>query len=82
VLAGAAAAVAVPGALLGVALEAAVLGPLVARMASGFAALPLAASPGQIALVVTGLLALAAAATALVARRVLREPVVTGLREP
>jgi ABC-type lipoprotein release transport system permease subunit len=81
VLAGAAAAVAVPGALLGVALEAAVLGPLVARLAAGFASLPIAPSPGQIVLVVAGLLALAAGATALVARRVLREPVVLGLRE-
>jgi putative ABC transport system permease protein len=81
VLVGAAAAVAVPGALLGVGLEAAVLGPLVARLAAGFAALPISPSPAQVALVVFGLLALAAAATALVARRVLREPVVLGLRE-
>jgi ABC-type lipoprotein release transport system permease subunit len=81
VLAGAAAAVAVPGALLGVALEAAILGPLVARLAAGFASLPIAPTPGQVILVVLGLLALAAAATALVARRVLREPVVLGLRE-
>ena len=36
---------------------------------------------GQIALVAGGLLALAVIATALVARRVLREPVVAGLRE-
>jgi ABC-type lipoprotein release transport system permease subunit len=81
VLLGAAAAVAVPGALLGVALEAAILGPLVARLAAGFASLPIAPTPGQVILVVLGLLALAAAATALVARRVLREPVVLGLRE-
>jgi putative ABC transport system permease protein len=81
VLLGAAAAVALPGALLGVALEAAVLGPLVARLAAGFASLPIAPSPGQVLLVVAGLLALATAATALVARRVMREPVVLGLRE-
>jgi ABC-type lipoprotein release transport system permease subunit len=81
VLAGAAAAVAVPGALLGVALEAAVLGPVVARLAAGFASLPISPSPAQVVLVVLGLLALAAAATALVARRVMREPVVLGLRE-
>jgi ABC-type lipoprotein release transport system permease subunit len=81
VLAGAAAAVAVPAAVAGVALEWAVLGPLVARLAAGFAALPLAPAPGQVALVVLGLLALAAGATALVARGVLREPVVAGLRE-
>jgi ABC-type antimicrobial peptide transport system permease subunit len=81
VLAGAAAAVALPGALLGVALEALVLGPVVARLAAGFASLPIAPSLAQAALVVAGLLALAGAATALVARRVLREPVVLGLRE-
>jgi len=81
VLLGAAAAVALPGAALGVALEAAVLGPLVSRLAAGFASLPIAPSLAQVALVVAGLLALAAGATALVARRVLREPVVAGLRE-
>ena len=81
VLAGAAAAVAVPGALLGLALEVGLFGPLVARLAAGFADLPLAPSAAQAAIVVLGLLALAAAATALVARRVLREPVIAGLRE-
>ena len=81
VLLGASAAVAVPGALLGVALEAAVLGPLVARLTAGFASLPIAPSPGQVVLVLFGLLALSAAATALVARRVLRESIVVGLRE-
>jgi hypothetical protein len=81
VLLGAAAAVAVPGALLGVALEAAVLGPLVARLAAGFASLPIAPTAGQVVVVFAGLLLLAGAATAVVARRVLREPVVAGLRE-
>jgi ABC-type lipoprotein release transport system permease subunit len=81
VLLGAAAAVALPGAIAGVALEVVVLGPLVARLAAGFAALPIAPAAGQVALVVVGLLALAALATAVVARRVLREPVVLGLRE-
>ena len=81
VLLGASVAVALPGALLGVALEAAVFGPVVARLAAGFASLPIAPSAGQVALVVGGLLALAVAATAFVARRVLREPVVAGLRE-
>ena len=57
------------------------LGPLVARLAAGFAALPIAPGAGQVFLVIGGLLALAAVATALVARRVLREPVVLGLRE-
>ena len=63
-------------------LEIVVLGPLVARLAAGFASLPLApGAPARCSLVVGGLLALAALATALVARRVLREPVVLGLRE-
>ncbi len=81
VLMGAAAAVALPAALVGVALEIVVLGPLVARLAAGFATLPIAPGADQVILVVAGLLALAALATALVARRVLREPVVLGLRE-
>jgi hypothetical protein len=81
VLLGAAAAVAVPAAAVGVALEILVLGPLVARLAAGFATLPIAPAAGQVILVVAGLLTLAALATALVARRVLREPVVLGLRE-
>ena len=81
VLAGAAAAVALPAALAGVLLEWALFGPLVARLAAGFASLPLAPSPGQIATVLLGLLVLTAGATAVVARRVLREPVVAGLRE-
>jgi ABC-type antimicrobial peptide transport system permease subunit len=81
VLAGAAGAVALPAALAGVVLEWAVLGPLVARLAAGFASLPLAPAPGHVAIVLIGLAALTAGATALVARRVLREPVVAGLRE-
>ena len=81
VLAGAAAAVAVPAALAGIVLEWAVFGPLVSRQAAGFASLPLAPAPGHIAIVLLGLAALTAGATALVARRVLREPVVAGLRE-
>ncbi len=81
VLAGAAAAVAIPAAIGGVLLETLAFGPLVARLAAGFASLPLAPTTGQVALVVAGLLALAAAATAIVARRVLKEPIVAGLRE-
>ncbi|HEX8102755.1 MAG TPA: FtsX-like permease family protein, partial [Solirubrobacteraceae bacterium] len=81
VFAGAAAAVAVPAALLGIALEIGVFAPLVARLAAGYAALPLLPGAGQIAIVVLGLAALAAVAVWLVARRTLREPVVEGLRE-
>ena len=81
VLAGAAAAVALPAAVAGIVLEWAVFGPLVARLAAGFASLPLSPAPGHVAIVLLGLLALSAGATLLVARRVLREPVVAGLRE-
>jgi hypothetical protein len=81
VLAGAAVVVAGPAALAGVALETLAFGPLVAHLAASFASLPIAPTGAQVALVVAGLLVLAAAATALVARRVLREPVVAGLRE-
>ena len=81
VLAGAAIAVALPAAVLGVVLERALFGPLVVKLAAGFATLPLSPTLGQTALVIAGLAALALAATALVGRRVLREPVVAGLRE-
>ena len=81
VLAGAALAVTVPAALAATVLERVVLGPLVGSFAAGFASLELAPSTAQILLVVAGLLALAAAATAVVARRVMREPIVAGLRE-
>jgi ABC-type antimicrobial peptide transport system permease subunit len=81
VLVGAALAVAVPAAIAGVLLEWLVLGPLVARLAAGYAALPLAPTAGQVAIVAGGLLLLTAAATALVARRTVREPVIAGLRE-
>jgi ABC-type lipoprotein release transport system permease subunit len=81
VLAGTALAVALPAAVAGVLLEWLVLGPLVSRHAAGYADLPLAPTAGQVALVLGGLLALAAAATAVVARRAMREPVIAGLRE-
>jgi ABC-type lipoprotein release transport system permease subunit len=67
--------------VLGIGLEIAVFGPLVARLAAGYAALPLAPDPGQVLLVAFGLLALGAVAAALVARRIMAEPVVAGLRE-
>ena len=80
-LGGAAAAVAVPALVVAVLLEALVLAPLVARLASGYADLPLGASAAQVAAVGAALLALAGAAAALTARRLVREPVVAGLRE-
>jgi ABC-type lipoprotein release transport system permease subunit len=81
VLTGAALAVAVPAALAGVLIEWLVLGPVVARLAAGYAELPLAPALGQALLVAGGLLLLAAAATVLVARRTMREPILAGLRE-
>jgi len=81
VLAGAALAVAVPAVIAGLLLEWLVLGPLVARLAAGYATLPLAPSAGQVGLVLGGVAAIAAAATTVVARRTMREPAIAGLRE-
>jgi ABC-type antimicrobial peptide transport system permease subunit len=80
-LCGAALAVAVPAAVVAVALEALVLAPLVAHGAAGYADLPLGATLGQVAAVAGGLVALAALAAWLTGRRLAREPVVAGLRE-
>jgi ABC-type lipoprotein release transport system permease subunit len=81
VFAGTAVAVAVPAALVGITLEVVAFGPLVARFAADYAALPLTPDAGQVVLVAGGLLVLAALAAGLVARRTLSEPVVLGLRE-
>ena len=81
VLAGSALAVAVPAALAAAVLERVVLGPLVSALAAGFASLELAPTLAQVLLVLAALLALAAIASAIVARRVMREPIVAGLRE-
>jgi hypothetical protein len=80
-LAGAAGAVVAPALAVAVALEALVLSPVVARMTAGYADLPLGASAGQVALLAGGLLALAWLASWLTGRRLVREPVVAGLRE-
>jgi ABC-type antimicrobial peptide transport system permease subunit len=80
-LAGAALAVVVPAAVLAVALEGLVLAPAVERLAAGYADLPLRTGPGQVALVAIGLVGLSASASAWTARRLVREPVVAGLRE-
>ena len=65
---------------LGLLLERLVLGPAVTELAADYAALPLVAGPGAIAVVAIGLVGVAAAASAWVGRRVAREPVVAGLR--
>jgi ABC-type lipoprotein release transport system permease subunit len=80
-LAGAAGAVVLPAVVVAVALEAIVLAPLVSRLAAGYADLPLGATPGQIALVAGSLLVLSWLAAWLTGRRLVREPVVAGLRE-
>jgi ABC-type antimicrobial peptide transport system permease subunit len=80
-LAGAALAVVVPAALLAIALEGIVLAPATERLAAGYADLPLRTGPGQIALMAVGLVVLTATASAWTARRLMREPVVAGLRE-
>jgi ABC-type lipoprotein release transport system permease subunit len=81
VLAGAAAAVAAPAAVIGTALERLVLGPAVAHLASGYAPLELGSAPGATAVVWIGLLLISSLAALLAARRLEREPVIVGLRE-
>lgn len=80
-LGGAALATVAPAIVLAIVLETTLLSPLVARLAAGYADLPLGATVGQIALVAGGLLLLSWAAAALTGRRLVREPVVAGLRE-
>jgi hypothetical protein len=80
-LGGAAGAVVVPAVAVAVALEAVVLAPLVAHLTAGYADLPLGATGGQIALVAGALLAISWIAAWLTGRRLVREPVVAGLRE-
>ncbi|QEC47454.1 FtsX-like permease family protein [Baekduia soli] len=80
-LGGAAAVVVLPAIAVAVALEALVLSPLVARLAAGYADLPLGASVAQIALLAGALSVLAWVAAWVTGRRLVREPVLAGLRE-
>jgi ABC-type lipoprotein release transport system permease subunit len=80
-LGGAALAVVVPAIVVAIILETALLSPLVAHLAAGYADLPLGATAVQIVLVAGGLLLLSWAAAALTGHRLVREPVVAGLRE-
>jgi len=80
VLFGAALVVVLGAAPLAVALELLVLAPAVSNLAASYVSLPLAVGIGQIAIVIAGLVVLAAAASALAARQLGRERVVTGLR--
>ena len=81
VFAGAALAVVVPGVLAGALLEREFLAPVVSHLAGDYVSVPLASAPAEIALVVTGFVALAGLAASWRARRSLREPIVAGLRE-
>ena len=81
VLAGATLVITVPAALAAVALERWVLAPAVGRLAAGYADLSPALSAGRTALVALGLVVAGLVAAAWVARRVVREPPVAGLRE-
>ncbi|HEY5196819.1 MAG TPA: FtsX-like permease family protein [Solirubrobacteraceae bacterium] len=68
-LAGAAVCVLTPAAIVGVILERTILGPVMSRIAADYAVLPLAAGPGEIALLVGGLALIGAVAVAVVARQ-------------
>jgi hypothetical protein len=81
VLAGAALAVALPAALVALALERLVLAPLVGHLAAGYADVGPRSSVGQAALALGGLAVLGVVASAWVTRRAVAEPPVAGLRE-
>ena len=70
--------VAVP---LGLGLERLVLSPAVAALAADYAELPLRAGKSEVAITLVGVIVIGATATALVARRATREPIVAALRE-
>ncbi len=78
-LAGSLAALVLPAAALGIALERFVLGPLLAHLAASYATLSLGAGPVQIATVLAGLGACAVFAVVWVARQATRESVLSGL---
>ena len=78
-LMGAALALVVPAALLGVLLERLVLGPALARLAASYATLPLGASAGEVLATLAGLGLAAVLAVVWVAGISARESVVAGL---
>lgn len=81
VLLGAALTLAVPAVLLALALERLVLAPLTGSLAAGYADLAAGATAAQALAVVAGFVLFAVVAALRVARRVLAEPPVVGLRE-
>lgn len=80
VMLGTASAVVTLAAPAGIALERAVLGPVVAHLAAGYATVPLGASAGQIFVTIAALAVIAGSAAALAARRSEREPIALALR--
>ena len=78
-LAGAALALVIPSAVVGVLLERLLLGPALSRLAINYATLELGASPVQLLVTLGGLGAAAAIAVAWVGGQAAREPVVAGL---
>ncbi|MCW2952938.1 MAG: FtsX-like permease family protein, partial [Conexibacter sp.] len=78
---GAALVLVVPAAVLGVLIERLLLGPAVARLAAGYAALSLGATLGQALGVAAGLLVLAALAAVSAARRAERDSIPEALRQ-
>ena len=75
-LVGAALALIVPAAAVGVLLERLLLGPALARLAASYATLPLGANLGELLLTLVGLAVAAGVAVLWVARQASREPVV------
>ncbi len=78
-LVGAALALVVPAAVIGVVLQRFVFGPALSRLAESYASLPLVATGLDVAAVVFGLVLAAGVAVAWVARQAVRESVVAGL---
>jgi ABC-type lipoprotein release transport system permease subunit len=78
-LLGAVLALVIPAAAVGVALERVVLGPVLARLAAGYASLALGAGPLEVLETLLGLALAAGVAVAWVARQAARESVVKGL---
>ena len=78
-LLGAALALVLPAAVVGVLLERLLFGPALARLAASYATLPLQASLAEVLATLAGLAIAAAVAVAWVARQAGRESVVAGL---
>ena len=81
VMGGAALAVTAVAIPVAIALETLLLGPLVSRLAAGYATPDLSAGVGQSAIVIFGLLGLAAVAASWVARRAESVPIAPALRD-